>query len=107
MKPVLRPMKPVLRGVLASMFWILLPSFLNGVDALITLRLWSMGLEEMNPAMKYLINVSPDFFFAVKVLGGYVIGLFCDKYPTLRYFLLITLATCLWNLYILVRILYF
>lgn len=81
-----------------------LPIVLNGIDALLTLKLFSMGLSETNPFMSKLLMFDPELFMILKLFVGWLIGIGCVKYPRVRWFNLLTAGVCVWNGYILFRL---
>ena len=48
--------------------------FFNLIDTLSTLYLVSLGLEEANPACRFLLSISPVLFAVVKIIGmGFIV----------------------------------
>ena len=65
--------------------WLLLCHFGNIADLSLTLYAISNGVEEANPAMAWLLNISPFLFSAVKILTfSIAIELIAKKYSKIN-----------------------
>ncbi len=87
--------------------WIALPVALNAIDAILTIKLHSMGCREINPLMSWLLEEGTWAFVAVKLFVAQAIGEMSIEYPKFKYANLAFAGVCAWNGWILYKLLSF